>query len=86
MALSFQGRRELTAFDVRFLEILTAIEVDKIVFNPGAEWPSDKFDKRAHDLMVKKMIRPEPLYDPDPPTKHEKLNSYHHRWEKGRYW
>jgi hypothetical protein len=82
MAMTFQGRRYLSTFDVRFLEALSAIEVDNVVFNPGAAWTGDKFDARVRDILQKEMIRPDLLYEKDQLPKTENKC----KWECYRHW
>jgi hypothetical protein len=84
MALTFQGRRYLSTFDVRFLEALSTIEVDDVVFNPGAAWTGDKFDARVRDILQKEMIRPELLYEKDQLPKDENANRC--KWDCHRHW
>jgi hypothetical protein len=64
ISLTFLGRKNLTTFDVRFLEHLCAIKVDGMDFNPNnAYWHGDKYEVKVHDLLKSEMTRLEPLFD-----------------------
>jgi len=63
LALTFNGRRQVNSFDVRFIETLCAIEVDNLVINPDQLWTGDKIDHRAQDTLKDEMVRIEPLYE-----------------------
>jgi hypothetical protein len=65
LALTFYGRRQVSTFDVRFLESMCAIEVDNVIFNPNQAWTGDKIELRVKELFKQEMVRPELLYEKD---------------------
>jgi hypothetical protein len=66
ICLTFLGRRNVSTFDVRFLEHLCAIQVDSMEFNPGNHyWHGDKYEVKVHDLLKSEMTRLEPLFERD---------------------
>jgi hypothetical protein len=75
--LAFLGRRNVTTFDVRFLEHMCAIQADVIEFNAnGQYWHGDKYEARVRDLLKSEMVRLEPLYDkPEKRVKKKGRNS-----------
>lgn len=77
LALTFQGRRHVTTLDVRFLEHLCQIEVDKVVFNPNQQWTGEKVEMRVKEILSKEMARPDLLYEQDKePAKKDKRSGY----------
>ncbi|KAF2670982.1 hypothetical protein BT63DRAFT_205433 [Microthyrium microscopicum] len=86
LALTMCGRRNVSTFDVRFLENLCAVEVDDVVFNPDGVWTGEKYEVRVKDILIKEMIRPEPLYEKDKEAKKEKKIITHSTYDQKRYW
>jgi hypothetical protein len=73
ISLTFLGRRNLSTFDVRFLEHLCAIQVDSMDFNPhNAYWHGDKYEVKVRDLLRSEMTRLEPLFEREENSRNKK--------------